>query len=103
LNEGQHLLNDGQQHHRPTFAEAFPKDGQIDALVEAFARGDYARVRREGAQLAVQSPDEAIRQAARTLVERTGPDALTRTLLALAALLLLLLSAWWIVHGKAPH
>jgi hypothetical protein len=36
------------------------------------------------------------------LLERTKPDALATTLLALAALFVGLLSVWWIVHGHPP-
>jgi hypothetical protein len=87
---------------RPRFARDFPRSSELDGLVEAFARGDYARVRAEGATLERSSEDAAVRRAARLLVERTEPDRLAVWLLALAALLLLTLSAWWIVHGKAP-
>ena len=82
---------------------------RIDALLEAFARGNYAAVRRDGASLAREADDETVRRAAQVIVDRTKPDPLTRTLLALAAVLLVMLSAWWILHGKrrpgsaAPH
>ncbi len=87
---------------KPAFAESFPKDPALDELVEAFARGDYAHVRTAGAKIAAESQDEAVRRAARTLVERTGSDATTKALLALAGALLVVLSAWWIAHGTAP-
>jgi hypothetical protein len=101
LNEGQRHLNHSQQ-HRPTFTKAFPTDARLDALVDAFARGDYAHVREAGTKLAADSGDEVVRRAALTLVARTSPDALTKALLLLAAVLLLVLSAWWITHGKPP-
>ncbi len=94
-------MNDSQQ-RRPSFAEGFPRTPEVDALVEAFAMGNYALVRRRGRELARQSSDDGVKNAARTLVERTEPDRLSVALLALAAALLVLLSAWWIVHGKAP-
>lgn len=71
-------------------------------MVDAFSRGDFARVRREGPLLAADAPDEEVRKAARALVDRTSPDALTQGLLGLAGLLLLALAGWWIAHGKAP-
>jgi hypothetical protein len=101
LNEGQHLLNDSQQ-TPPAFAKAFPRHPALDALVQAFSRGDYALVRQAGAKLASEATDPEVREAARVLVERTSPDALTRTLLVLSAALLVALSGWWIAHGKAP-
>lgn len=94
-------MNDGQQ-SRPAFAKGFPTDARVDALVAAFARGDYAQVRLAGLKLAQEATDDAVRQAALTLVERTSPDRLTKVLLALAAALLVLLSTYWIVHGKPP-
>jgi len=87
---------------RPTFARAFPASPALDALVDAFARGDYARVRAEAPALEKSSDDEAIRAAARTLVERTRPDPLAVRLLVATGVLLLVLTGWWVVHGKAP-
>lgn len=94
-------MNDGQQ-RRPSFAEDFPKVPELDALVEAFASGDYARVREQGRKLTQESTDDRVKLAARTLVERTEPDRLSIALLALAGALLVVLSAWWILHGKPP-
>jgi hypothetical protein len=87
---------------RPTFAKDFPRVRELDALVDAFAQGNYARVRAEAPALERSSDDEAVKRAARALVERTEPDPLAIALLALTAVLLLVLSAWWIAHGKAP-
>lgn len=86
----------------PSFARAFPRSPDLDALVEAFARGDYASVRARAPDLERSSDDPAIKEAARTLVERTRPEPLAVALLAVAALLLSVLAAWAIVHGKAP-
>ena len=101
MNEGQHLLNDSQQ-RRPTFAEAFPRTPELDSLVESFARGDYAQIRRSAPGLAKSSPDDSVRRAAETLLARTRPDPLVVTLLAIAGALVLALSGWWIANGKPP-
>ena len=87
---------------RPHFADDFPRVPALDALVDAFERGDYARVRSEGATLAERSPEEDVRRAAKTLVDRTGADPLAAWLLLMACALLVVLSAYWIVHGKPP-
>ncbi len=87
---------------RKPFASGFPRTPAVDALLDAFARGDYAFVRSEGRKLSGSAPEEDVRGAARTLVERTTPDPLAIWLLLLAGGLLLTLSAYWIVHGKAP-
>ncbi len=94
-------MNESQQ-TRPSFAADFPRAPELDALVEAFARGDYALVRKRGRELAGASADDAVKRAARTLIERTEPDRLSIGLLALAGALIVILSAWWIAHGKAP-
>jgi hypothetical protein len=87
---------------RPSFARAFPRGPELDALVEAFERGDYARVRAEAPKLLSGSTEEGVKRAARTLVDRTKPDGIAVGLLVLAALFVAFLSAWWIVHGHAP-
>ena len=87
---------------RPTFARDFPRSPDLDALVDAFARGDYARVRAEAPGLERSSDDPAVKQATRALVERTRPDPLVVALLGLAALLFVILAAWAISHGRAP-
>jgi hypothetical protein len=90
------------EERRPSFASDFPRTLALDELVEAFARGDYARVRAEGPRLEKTSEEEAVRAAARTLVERTRPDPLVVRLLLVTGALLVVLAAWWIVHGKVP-
>jgi hypothetical protein len=87
---------------RPSFARDFPRVPELDALVDAFARGDYRRVRAGAPGLERSSTDDAVKRAARMLVERTAPDPLASVLLGLAAVLLATVASWWIVHGKAP-
>jgi hypothetical protein len=86
----------------PSFARVFPRSPELDALVDAFARGDYAAVRAGAPNLERSSADPATREAARMLVERTRPEPLAVTLLAIAAVLLVVLALWAVVHGKAP-
>ncbi len=87
---------------RPSFARDFPRLPALDALVDAFARGNYARVREDAPKLQASSDDGAVRKAAGLLVERTRPDPLAVGLLAIAGALLAVLTVYWIVHGKAP-
>jgi hypothetical protein len=86
----------------PSFAREFPRSPELDALVEAFVRGDYAAVRAGAPDLERSSRDPMIQQAARTLVERTRPEPLAVTLLAIAVTLLVVLAVWAVRHGKAP-
>lgn len=87
---------------RPSFAVGFPRSAELDALVEAFDRGDYARVRADAPKLEKSTDDEAVRAAARTLVDRTRPDPLAVKLLLFTGVLLLALAGWWVVHAKPP-
>jgi hypothetical protein len=90
---------DGSADSPLTFAQDFPKDPRLDALVNAFREGNYRRVR-ELAPGVVQSADrEEVRKAARELVRRTEADPLSIGLLVLTALLLFVLSAYWISRG----
>jgi hypothetical protein len=91
-----------RESRRPSFASDFPRVQELDALVDAFERGDYARVRAEGPKLASSAEDAAVRAAAATLVDRTRPDRLAVALIALTGVLLVTLSLYWILHGKAP-
>ncbi len=82
----------------PRFARDFPKDERVDALVAAFARGDYAFVRENAPKLARETDDEEIRRAAQLLRDRIEPDPTARALFLIAAVLLLFLAAWWVAH-----
>ncbi len=87
---------------RPSFARDFPPDEALDPLVEAFARGDYARVRAEAPKIAASERSPEVRGAARMLVERTRPDPVAVLLIVLTGVLLSALTGYWIVHGKPP-
>jgi hypothetical protein len=88
---------------RPRFAEGFPQGvPELDALVQAFAEGDYRRVRAEAPKLAAKSDAEDVKRAATSLVAHTRPEPAIVGLIALTLLLLVFLSAWWIAHAHAP-
>ncbi len=90
----------------PRFAKDFPRDPELDALVAAYARGDYATVREGAPKLASRTSDDAIKRAAQTLRERIEPDPTSKALFFIAAALLVVLTAWWVTHdgpdGNAP-
>lgn len=88
---------------RPAFAEDFPRAPDLDAMVEAFVRGDYAAVRRIAARVQSANGSEDVKRAARSLVDRTGTDPLAVGLLVLTGVLLVVLTAWWWrFNGPAP-
>ncbi len=87
----------------PAFAAAFPRDPELDPLVAAFARGDFARVRRDARRLIASTVSPGVRAAAVELLARTGPDPLSSVFFALTAALLVFLSVywWWRAGGRS--
>jgi len=82
----------------PAFAKDFPHDPALDALVLAFARGDYRTVRDEAPRLAAATTDADVKRAAELLRQRIEPDPTSRLLFVLAAVLLAFLATWWVTH-----
>src|SRR5262245_52463871 len=87
---------------RPKFAQDFPKDPELDALVDAFAKGNFARVREGAPELARKTEDENVKQAALLLRSRIEADPIAIWLIVLTGAVLLFLAVWWVMHGKAP-
>lgn len=89
---------------RPAFARDFPNDPELDALVTAFAAGDYATVRARAPELAKSTSDEAVKKAAEMLRTRIEPDPTARIFFLLTAALLVFLSFYWMTHdGRHRH
>lgn len=86
----------------PSFARKFPRDEKLDALVIAFAMGDFKRVNDEAPALAKSTEDEAVKRAALFLVERTRPDPAAKVFFGLTAALLVFLTIWWVTHDGPP-
>ena len=86
----------------PAFAADFPRDDALDALVDAFARGDYGAVRSGTTALLATDATDAVKTAARTLRERTSADPAARLLFLFAGALLVLLTVWWVLHDGPP-
>lgn len=87
----------------PAFARTFPRDPALDALVAAFADGNFARVREDAPGVIASSEHEDVRSSAALLLDRTRPDPRGRWLFAFAALLLAALTGWWILHDGPPR
>ncbi len=83
----------------PAFARDFPEDPRLDALVRAFADGDYARVRQGVPEVVGTAESEVVKRAAEELLRRTKPDRLMVLLLVLTGALLVALSAYWVAIG----
>jgi hypothetical protein len=84
----------------PAFARSFPEEPGLNALVQAFVQGDYARVRRDGPALAETAEKAEVKSAAQELVRRTKADPLMVLLLLLTLLLLGFLSLYWMARGE---
>jgi hypothetical protein len=87
----------------PAFARDFPRNDELDALVAAFARGDYRSVRERAPALAANAEDPAVKEAAQLLRARIEPDKTARLFFGLTAALLLFLSLWWVTHDGRTH
>jgi hypothetical protein len=79
---------------RPAFLLEYPHDPELEELIAAYERGDFARVREEAPALARRTPDESVRNAALELRQRTEPDRLLVFFLLLSIGLLLFLVVW---------
>lgn len=86
----------------PSFAAHFPADPELDALLVAFERGDYATVREDGALLVKTTKSEAVRRSAEELLLRIEPDPLAKMLLLGASLLLVFFTIWYFTHRLLP-
>lgn len=86
----------------PRFAKEFPRHPELDALVAAFANGDYRTVREGAPKLAKSTDDEAVKRAAEELAARIEPDPGAKILFGVTAALLLFLTIWWVAHDGPP-
>lgn len=91
-------MSESEDWGRPAFAATFPADPELEALVVAFARGDYRTVRSEAPALAARTTDPAIKSAAELLRARIEPDPTAKFLFVLGGALLVALSTWWLLH-----
>lgn len=89
---------EGTKTRRPRFAKRFPHDSGLDALVEAYANGDYRRVRKEAPELASKTDDDDVKAAALELRRRIDPDPLSLGLMGLAVALLTILAGYYLTH-----
>lgn len=86
----------------PLFAQTYPRHEKLDALLDAFERGNYALVREDAAKLLSSTNDAAVRLATEDLLRRLEPDPLARYLLGTSTLLLVFFSIWYFTHRLGP-
>jgi hypothetical protein len=86
----------------PLFAQRYPRDEALDALLVTFERGNYFAVREGVQKLLASNPKPAVRQAAEDLLRRLDPDPLALYLLGIATLLLVFFTIWYFTHRLHP-
>mgnify|MGYP001468025057 CR=1 FL=1 len=93
------------EEERPFFARAYPHTPELEPLIVAFDRGNYAKVRAEARTLADKTPDAAVKAAAEDLLRRTRPDPLSAALVLIGLGLLVYLAFTYLGHAphEAPH
>jgi hypothetical protein len=91
---------DAQGRERPRFLLDFPDDPELEALSQAYERGDFAFIRKQAHTLARSAKDPAVRDAILELRRRIDPDPLAKYLLLLSiGLLLFLILYAYLIHG----
>jgi len=90
-----------ENYNVPSFARSFPRNEALDGLVRAFALGDYRKIHDDAPELASHATDPAVRDAARVLLERLQPDPLAKIILLAAAMLLAVMTTWWITEARS--
>lgn len=83
---------------RPPFAKDYPPE--LEGLLEAFERGNYAAVREGADKLSRESSDARVKAAAADLRSRTEADPVQKLMLVMIALLLVGLGAYWWAHQE---
>ena len=84
---------------RPAFSRAYPPDAELDELVRAFDRGDFATVRRRAPELAERTKDDEVKAAALDLRRRIEPSPTALILIGLGLTLLLFLFQHHLRHA----
>ena len=86
----------------PPFAQRYPQDETLDALLGYFDRGNYAAVREGAEKLLKSEAKPAVKQAAEDLLRRLEPDPMSQYLMGTATLLLVFFSLWYFTHRLGP-
>lgn len=72
---------------RPAFLREFPEDPDLEPLIQAFERGNYAKVRADAPRVAERTAEPEVKAAAEELLRRIEPDPLVKFLLGVAVAL----------------
>lgn len=81
---------------RPLFTQSWPADAELDLLLTAFGRGNYAYVREHAPKVAERATDPAVKAAALDLRKRIDPAPLAGILIFVAVGLLVVLAGHYL-------
>ena len=87
----------------PPFAGSYPQDPQLDTLLAAFDRGDYAAVREGSETLAATTTDPRVKAAALDLRRRIDPDLVSAALLLAGLALALFIGGHFLFSSDEHH
>jgi hypothetical protein len=87
---------DPDEPERPLFAQGWPASPELDRLLAAFERGNYAFVRSEAPKVAASANDAAVKAAALDLRRRIDPAPLAGILVIIAMGLLVVLAGHYL-------
>ncbi|MFO0550397.1 MAG: hypothetical protein U0271_18525 [Polyangiaceae bacterium] len=82
------------------FTVDWPHDAELDRLVRAFERGNYAYVREHASRVAESTQDPKVRAAALDLRRRIDPAPPAAILLFTALGLLLVIGGYYLSHAS---
>lgn len=81
-------------------SQADDDEAKIALLESAFARGDYARVKRDAMTLAESTKNDDVRARALKLSARLKPDPIAIVLFIIAAILLIALTTYFEIRAR---
>ncbi len=88
-----------QADKRPAFARSYPRNPEIDRLLQAFEAGNYGLVRSEAGALAERTDDDASRDAALDLRRRIEPGPTSVYLWAIGVALVVFLFGYYLMQS----
>jgi len=81
---------------RPAFTEGWPASADLERLLSAFERGNYAFVREEAPKVAAQTKNKQVKAAALDLRRRIDPAPLSGILILVGIGILVVLSGHYL-------
>jgi hypothetical protein len=91
---------DADGRERPRFLLRFPRDPDLEPLIEAFEAGNFRKVREDAPRLAERTERPEVKRAAEELLRRIEPDPLVKFILGVAVFLFVAVVTYvYYAHG----